>query len=201
MNSGITLVWRNVTCAGLRYTVQKYLLRDMVKSASRRSFMKLGLMGAITLAAAGGAYRLIKGPSAAHGFILDDTAKLALGAIAAAILRGAAEDSPEFRKQAVARTQIAISGLTLTTQNEVSDLFGLLCLGPTRRLVAELPDDWASVKTDDVAKFLQDWRSSRFALLQTGYQALHDLVIGAWYGDSSTWAAIGYPGPLKELSE
>jgi hypothetical protein len=29
---------------------------------------------------------------------------------------------------------------------------------------------------------------------------MHDLVLGAWYANPSNWAAIGYPGPLKELS-
>jgi hypothetical protein len=28
---------------------------------------------------------------------------------------------------------------------------------------------------------------------------MHDLIIGAWYADPSTWEAIGYPGPIKEL--
>jgi hypothetical protein len=37
-------------------------------------------------------------------------------------------------------------------------------------------------------------------MLQTAYHALHDLVLGAWYADPSSWTAVGYPGPLKELS-
>jgi hypothetical protein len=30
-----------------------------------------------------------------------------------------------------------------------------------------------------------------------GYQAMHDLVLGSWYADASSWDAIGYPGPTK----
>jgi hypothetical protein len=37
-------------------------------------------------------------------------------------------------------------------------------------------------------------------MLQSAYHALHDLIFGGWYADSASWAAIGYPGPLKELS-
>jgi hypothetical protein len=29
---------------------------------------------------------------------------------------------------------------------------------------------------------------------------MHGLVLGAWYASPSSWAAIGYPGPLRELS-
>jgi hypothetical protein len=32
-------------------------------------------------------------------------------------------------------------------------------------------------------------------LLQQGYQALHDLVLAAWYARPDSWPAIGYPGP------
>ena len=47
---------------------------------------------------------------------------------------------------------------------------------------------------------MQDWRLHRFALLRTAYGALHDLSLGAWYAQPASWNAIGYPGPLKELS-
>jgi hypothetical protein len=50
-----------------------------------------------------------------------------------------------------------------------------------------------------VADFLQSWRKHRLAMPQTAYLALHDLVLGSWYADPSSWAAIGYPGPRKEL--
>ena len=73
-------------------------------------------------------------------------------------------------------------------------------LAPARRLLVGIPDDWPDAKTADVAAFLQSWRVHRFTMLQTAYHALHDLVIGGWYADESTWASIGYPGPIKELS-
>ncbi len=47
-----------------------------------------------------------------------------------------------------------------------------------------------------MSAFLARWRDHRVALLQSGYQALHDLVAGAWYSDPSAWPAIGYPGPI-----
>ena len=47
----------------------------------------------------------------------------------------------------------------------------------------------------DIEKFLRNWQESGADLLKSGYQALHDLVLGAWYADPASWAAIGYPGP------
>jgi len=47
----------------------------------------------------------------------------------------------------------------------------------------------------DIEKFLRNWQESRVDLLKSGYQALHDLVFGAWYADPASWAAIGYAGP------
>ncbi len=43
--------------------------------------------------------------------------------------------------------------------------------------------------------FLERWRWSRIALLQSGYFALHDLVLGAWYANESAWGMLGYAGP------
>ena len=78
--------------------------------------------------------------------------------------------------------------------------FGLLALGATRRVLVGLSEPWTKAKPDDIATFLQGWRTSRIGLLQAAYFALHDLILGAWYGEPANWAAISYPGPMKELS-
>jgi hypothetical protein len=59
---------------------------------------------------------------------------------------------------------------------------------------------WSQATQEDVAAFLSHWRVHRLALLQSAYHALHDLVIGGWYADESTWESIGYPGPMRALS-
>jgi hypothetical protein len=48
---------------------------------------------------------------------------------------------------------------------------------------------------EDIARFLERWRHSSIALLRSGYQALHELVMAAWYGNAQSWGRIGYPGP------
>ena len=40
-------------------------------------------------------------------------------------------------------------------------------------------------------------RVSSISLRQQAYQALHDIVGGAYFSDAQTWGLLGYPGPLK----
>jgi hypothetical protein len=170
---------------------------------TRRTFLKAGLLSAALLAVGGGWYRVTH-PAPPRGFVLDGEARAALDAIVAVIVSGALPDAPADRARAIAATTArvhqTILGLPLSAQQEVQDLFGLLALGPARRLLTGIPDGWAAAQEADVAAFLQDWRVHRLSLLRTAYAALHDLVLGAWYSEPAHWDAIGYPGPLKELA-
>jgi hypothetical protein len=170
---------------------------------SRRSFLKAGALAALALAAGGGIYRYTH-PPAPKGFVLDGEARSALHAIVPAILAGVLPTEGQARAQAITATTATLNqtilGLPLATQQEVQDLFGLLALGPARRLLTGIPHGWAEATDAEVAAWLQDWRTHRLALMRTAYQALHDLVLGSWYSDPANWAAIGYPGPIKELS-
>lgn len=173
----------------------------MESTISRRTFVKAGLIGALALAAAGGLYRATKNPSIPDAFILDGEARSALAAIASVILKGALPpSSPDAIGPEINRVLGAIAGLPRATQAEIQDLFGLLTLAPARRFLVGISGPWADAKPEEIAAFLQSWRRHRFAMLQSAYHALHDLIIGAWYAEESTWASIGYPGPIKELS-
>ena len=48
---------------------------------------------------------------------------------------------------------------------------------------------------EQVTAALNDMRYSRLALRQQAYQALHEIVGGAYFSEESTWAVVGYPGP------
>jgi hypothetical protein len=134
---------------------------------------------------------------------MDEKARAIVAALAPVIIGPALPPDAAQRKAAIdgvaQRVEKAIAGLPLPTQKEIADLFALLSLAPTRSLIAGI-SDWQSATPEQLAAFLQSWRTHRFAMLQTAYQALHDLVLGAWYADPASWTAIGYPGPLKELS-
>ncbi|THC40730.1 twin-arginine translocation signal domain-containing protein [Massilia sp. Mn16-1_5] len=169
----------------------------------RRSFLKAGALGALVLAAGGGIYRAVHTPRPQR-FVLDGEARAALGAIVPAMLAGALPTEAAERKAAIDNTiagvHTAISNLPLPVQKEVQDLFGLLALAPARRLLTGVSNGWEQADPREVSAFLQDWRLHRFSLLRTAYGALHDLSLGAWYAQPASWAAIGYPGPMKELS-
>jgi len=171
----------------------------MPTAPARRRFLKTGLAGALLLAGAGAAWRLSR-PSAARTGALDDGARQVLAAIVPVLLAGVLRPGTADAANAVERTTAAVAGLPLPVQDEIRNLFALLALAPARRLLAGVPGGWAEARPEDVAAFLQSWRVHRVKLLQSAYQALHDLVLGPWYAHESSWAAIGYPGPMKELS-
>jgi hypothetical protein len=169
---------------------------------SRRTFLKAGAFAALALAAGGGIYRAIQ-PPLPQRFVLGGEARDALHAIIPAVLAGVLPDAGE-RETRIAATaagvQQAILGLPFATQKEIQDLFVLLALAPARRLLTGISGRWSQASVAQVSSFLQDWRVHRLGLLRSAYQALHDLVLGAWYADPSSWAAIGYPGPIPELA-
>ncbi len=167
---------------------------------SRRTFLKVGLVSALVLAAGGGIYRFTRPPSLPKRFVLDGDAKGVIDALVPAMLGTALPPDAAVRAAATERVHQAIGGLPLSTQKEVQDLFGLLALAPARRFLAGIPDGWSQASPEQLAAFLQSWRTHRFGMLQSGYHALHDLIYGAWYGDPVSWDAIGYPGPIKELA-
>jgi hypothetical protein len=171
--------------------------------SNRRTFLKAGVLGTLVLAAGGALYRKVQGPPPLAPYRLDGGARTVLAAIVPAIIGPMLPAEAAARGAAIAHTvdgvQGAVATLPLSTQKEIQDLFGLLSLAPARRLLAGVPA-WDQATTEQVAEFLQGWRTHRFGMLRGAYAALHDLVLGAWYAQPDAWAAIGYPGPIKELS-
>lgn len=162
--------------------------------STRRTFLKTGLLGGALLTAGGLATVLIgRDPTADR--------RLVLGAVIPAILEGALPQSGQARELAVRRclegVETAIAGLAPAAQQEAAQLFALLAIPPTRVLLAGVHSGWGTATPDEVTAFLERWRGHGIDLMRSGYQALHDLVLSAWYADESTWEAIGYPGPLK----
>jgi hypothetical protein len=163
-----------------------------MKPLSRRQFLQTGVAGGVLLAFSGWL-------NAAGARRLSDGEREMLAAVVAVLLDGALPQEGAARRQLVERTvdgiAKAVSGLSLATQKEIGELFGLLVLAPARLLIAGVGRPWREAGTAEVAEFLDSWRTSRLGLLQSGYAALHDLTFGAWYARPDNWEAIGYPGP------
>lgn len=164
---------------------------------TRRTFLLTGVAGGVALA---GTYWLYR---ARHAGAADDV----IGADAATVLRpvtrvmlaGALPASATARAAAIEATvagvRAAVAGLPPAAQGELDQLFTLLAAPPGRVLFAGLVADWAAADDTAVAAMLEGLRGSRLALRRSAYDALHQLVLAAWYARVDAWPAIGYPGP------
>lgn len=169
---------------------------------TRRQFIKTGLVGGALLAAA---YALRQPldrfgkQTLVESFPLPEALREVIGAVAPVMLADMMPAAGEARAVALRRATeavaTAVASLSASAQREVAELFALLTLPPARIALAGVRAPWAEADASAVRAFLDRWRHSSLDLLKTGYLALHDLVLGAWYADSATWPAIGYPGP------
>jgi hypothetical protein len=161
---------------------------------SRRTFIFVGAAGAAALVVA----RLLPRSSPPVG-ALDGDANVILVALAPIMLAGALPSAPAERDDALRETlsgvNVAVAGLSPRQQRELDDLFALLTLAPSRWSLARMTTSWQDASRDDVERFLDRLRESRIGVLRAAYDALHQLVMAAWYGNTRAWPAIGYPGP------
>jgi hypothetical protein len=161
----------------------------------RRTFLRLSIVGVAVLGAGAVALHFARGDSTVAARA---AARTVLEAVIPAFLMGVLPLDPDAnrqaREQALARTLAAIDGLPATTRADLDQLFGLLASHPGRWLAGV---QWEHAEPEQVAAFLQRWRTSSFDLFVVGYEAMHDLVLGSWYADPSSWDAIGYPGPAQ----
>lgn len=177
--------------------------------ATRRTFLKVGVASACVLMTARILDREVFAIDDKPGSL--DLKKIAnkdavcIAALAATVLKGALPDEATARLIAINEVVEAfdrtVAGLSPAVQKELLELLSLLTFGPTRRFVAGVSKPWHEASEDDVANFLNNWRQSRVALLQQGYQALARVILACWYGNPLSWGKIGYGGPPfgKEL--
>ena len=164
----------------------------------RRTFLALGIAGAAAFTAVGwwAALRRADPPHA-----LDEDARSIVAAVIPAMLEGALPGGARERDVAIRETvdnvDRAIQGLPPAARAEVGQLFALLALTPARRAFAGVASPWEEAGVAEVAAFLDRWRDSGWALKRSAYDALHQLILAAWYGNRRSWAGIGYPGPPR----
>ena len=167
---------------------------------SRRRVIFVGIGGAVAAGAAVLLPRLGGSGVAPEGTAIVSEHADMLRAVAAALLGSALPTETDARarelSRVVAATGALITNLPPLTRKEINDLFGLLAVKPARVLLG-YSGDWAGADIAAVATFLIGLRDSSIGLKQQAYFALHDLLIGSFYAEPSTWAATGYPGPPK----
>lgn len=137
-------------------------------------------------------------PASAQRFVLPPETRAIFAAIIPVLLEEAlpgGADASRAREETLQSVEETIAGLAPAVREELAQLFSLLDFAPTRCLVAGVWSPWTQASTESIAAFLDRWRTSRFALMRSGYGALHEIVIGAWYAQPLAWPATGYPGP------
>jgi hypothetical protein len=161
----------------------------------RRTFLSLGIAGAAAFAVAGWwtASRLGERGTA------DASRRAIFAAIVPAVLAGALPRSADERASAIDDTvrgvEHAISGLPPTARAELAQLLALLAMPAVRIAFAGVSQPWETASVEDVDAFLERWRTSGWALKRSAYDAFHQLIFAAWYGNPRAWSTIDYPGP------
>lgn len=168
-----------------------------MKRPSRRAFLQVGLAGAAVLTLA----RWIDGPllAASPSRFLDARGRRTVGALVPVVLAGALPADEAARQAAipeiVAAFDRAASGLAPPVQREIGELFSFLHTAPLRIAVTGLWKPVEECTPEQLRDFLLRWRDSPFDLQRASYRALTQLIQAAWYGNSASWASIGYAGP------
>jgi hypothetical protein len=152
----------------------------------------------VLLAVGGGLVALVE-PGLKAGR-LTTAGRRVMGNVARAVLDGTLPAAPALQQAALAglleRVDALVAALPPHTQQELSQLLALLATVPGRRWLAGLEQDWDLADIAGLQQGLQAMRTSTLALRQQAYHALHDICGGAYFADRSTWAALGYPGPV-----
>ena len=165
----------------------------------RRTLLKLGATAAAVLVVAGGAAAWIE-PGWTSGN-LSATGREVFVAVGEAVLDKTLPSQEGAREIAIdgwlIRVNALINALPPHAQKELSQLLALMGNAAGRCTLAGLKLPWPDASVADVQTALQDMRLSSLALRQQAYAALHDITAGAYFSDPSSWAVLGYPGPLK----
>ena len=166
----------------------------------RRTWLKLGIGSTVVLALAGGGLALMA-PGLDKQGRLSDTGNLVISAVARAVLQGTLPTDASLHAKAMQGLMERISLLTNNlpphAQDELSQLLSVLASGAGRWGLAGLGKNWEQASVAEIQNALQSMRVSSLGLKRQAYQGLHDIVGAAYFSDASTWAQIGYSGPLK----
>lgn len=163
--------------------------------ASRRSFLRKGLLGSALLLLGGDGLSLypskyIKAPTVPL-VALEPNAFQVLVAVASRVVTVTGADPVAIAHgvdrsltYALPETQVAINQLLGLFENALP---GLLLDGRVQPFTRLSPESQDHV--------LDSWRTSRLTLRRSGYQALRRLILSAHYVEESSWGPLQYQPP------
>ena len=168
---------------------------------SRRSLLKVGLLGSAFLATAGLTASLsgcsTSTPQTGFAVIRESDLPF-LQALIPVMLEGAV--APQQMPQALAGTleslDYSLNHLSPEMLKLTVQLFDVLAMPVTRGPLTGVWGSWENASAADVRAFLERWKNSSIGLLKMGHASLLQLVMMSWYGRAESWAHCGYPGPI-----
>ena len=165
---------------------------------NRRRLLQLGLGAGAVFAVAGATVALL--PPAYEGGRLSPASRGLFAALAPVLLDGSLPTgaaAPQALSAHLGRLDATIAGLPRHVRDELGTLLQLLSTAPGRLLLAGTPSDLTVLSGAALAEVLSSMRRSGSELRQQTYHALRELTVGSYFADPSTWAALGYPGPVR----
>ncbi len=183
-------------------------MSDFIKNAdalpaplSRRQFLRVGVLGGLTLSAISTTALLTgcSSPPASSSFhLLRENDLKILRALLPVVLAGELPKGGEGTA-AVEETLRTIDGVlfrsSLAGHKQNKQLFDLLQMPFTRYTLAGVSRDWAAASPEDIEQFLLRWQGSRVPMFRGAYLALTQLINMCWYLQPRSWAAINYIPP------
>lgn len=167
---------------------------------SRRSLLKVGLVGSAFLATAG-VTATLSGCSASHphtGMLILRSSDLPfLRALIPVLLEGAVapENMPKAVEDTIASLDYSLSHLSPEMLKLTVQLFDVLSMPITRGPLTGIWGSWENASHADIQAFLDRWQNSYLDLLKMGHASLLQLVMMSWYSRPESWVHCGYPGP------
>lgn len=173
---------------------------------SRRRFLKTGLLGTAALSTihlTACSSQSLKSPfntvnSSPYQFLTKDDAIMLSAILPAMIAHNWPQERPEQIKAEADTLQdidLFLSRLGQFNLSEVRKLFDLLQSTVARGLTTGIWGSWENASTEDIDHFLNRWKFSSISLLNSGYNALSDILCFAWYSNPRNTTYAGYSGP------
>ena len=159
----------------------------------RRSLLKLGLGGSVLLLIAGGGAALWT--PGLHDGRLTPTGRLALGALARALLDGSLPEGDAALQRQLDGFEATIAAFPPLVRQELQLLLSLTVNGLGRFGLIGAARPLHELPRTELQALLQRMRVSGLAIRQQAYFALRDLNCAAFVADPVSWTLMGYPGP------
>jgi hypothetical protein len=170
----------------------------------RRDFLKVGAGFSLALTLAGtlpGCSDAGKAPAQGYTFLQPADVELFRAITPVVVIDLLTVDGAEREKrlgQTVHNVDATCAGLDLFSRGELRKLFDLLAIGPLRYMLTGV-GGWKDASPETLVAFLERWRGSRFATLNSGGNVIVKLVAAGYYVQPATFASTGYPGPLEVM--